>query len=88
MPPLWRYLFRLCNSRLALESIGGQGSRHRRVPTRWLLRYLEEHPETTIEQAAVAASCLTALPGANYREAAQTLRAMAETATSRRQGRA
>jgi hypothetical protein len=54
------------------------------VAARWLLRFLEEHPSATIEQAALAASCLAALPGADYEEAAQTLRAMAETATSRR----
>jgi len=33
----------------------------------------------TIEEAALAASCLVALPGARYREAAQALKAMAET---------
>jgi hypothetical protein len=38
----------------------------------------------TIEQAALAASSLVALPGAGYPEAAQTLKAMAETATRRR----
>jgi hypothetical protein len=59
-------------------------ARHPRVAARWLLRYLEEHPEATIEQAALAASCLTALPGGGYAEAAQTLKAMAETATRRR----
>jgi len=36
---------------------------------------LEEHPDATIEEA---------LPGVDYQEAAQTLRAMAERATSRR----
>jgi hypothetical protein len=45
---------------------------------------LEEHPDVTTEEAALAASCLVALPGAGYREAAQTLKAMAETATRRR----
>jgi hypothetical protein len=48
---------------------------------------LEEHPDLTIEEAALAASCLVALPGASYREAAQTLKAMAETATRRRRER-
>jgi hypothetical protein len=59
-------------------------ARHPRLAARWLLRYLEEHPAATIEEAALAASCLTALPGADYQEAAQTLQAMAESATRRR----
>jgi hypothetical protein len=49
-----------------------------------LLRFLEEHPEATIEEAALAASCLAALPGAGFGEAAQTLNAMAERASRRR----
>jgi hypothetical protein len=49
-----------------------------------LLRFLEEHPEATIEEAALAASCLAALPGAGFDEAAQTLNAMAERASRRR----
>lgn len=56
-------------------------SRYPHVAARWLRRLLEEHPDVTIEEAALAASCLVALPGASYREAAQTLKAMAETAT-------
>jgi hypothetical protein len=39
---------------------------------------LEEHPDLTIEEAALAASCLVALPGAGYGEAAQALKAMSE----------
>jgi hypothetical protein len=35
-------------------------------------------------EAALAASYLVALPGAGYREAAKTLKALAETATRRR----
>jgi hypothetical protein len=58
--------------------------RHQRVAARWLLRYLEEDPEATIEEAALAASSLAAIPGAGYLEAAQTLKAMAERATRRR----
>jgi hypothetical protein len=58
--------------------------RHPRVAARWLLRFLEEHPHLTIEEAALAASSLIALTGASYEEAAATLRAMAERATSRR----
>jgi hypothetical protein len=49
--------------------------RHSRVAARWLLRLLEEHPDGTIEEAALAVSSLVALTGAGYREAVQTLRA-------------
>ena len=41
-------------------------------------------PQATIEEAELTASALLALTGAGYREAAQTLKAMAETATRRR----
>ena len=58
--------------------------RHPRVAARWLLRYLEEDPHATIEEAVLAASSLVALTGAGHQEAARTLRAMAERATSRR----
>jgi hypothetical protein len=61
--------------------------RHRRVAARWLLRFLEEHRAVTIEEAALAASSLIALTGVTHQEAAQTLRAMAERATSRRRER-
>ena len=61
--------------------------RHQRIASRWLLRYLEEDPHATIEEAALAASSLVALTGVAYQEAAQTLRAMAEKATSRRRER-
>jgi hypothetical protein len=56
--------------------------RHPRVAARWLLRLLEEHPHLTIEEAALAALSLIALTGASYEEAATTLRAMAERASS------
>jgi hypothetical protein len=59
-------------------------SRYPRVAARWLQRLLEEHPEATIEEAALAASSLVALPGAGFSEAALRLEAMAETATRRR----
>jgi hypothetical protein len=59
-------------------------SRYPRVAARWLQRLLEEQPEATIEEAALAAACRVALPGAGYGEAASTLKAMAETATRRR----
>ena len=35
--------------------------RHQRVASRWLLRYLEEDPHATIDEAALAASSLMAL---------------------------
>jgi hypothetical protein len=59
--------------------------RHPRVASRWLLRYLEEDPHATIDDAVLAASSLIALTGVAHQEAAQTLRAMSERATSRRQ---
>jgi hypothetical protein len=58
--------------------------RHQRLAARWLLRFLEEHPAVTIEEAALAASCLASLTGVDYQEVEQTLRAMAERASSRR----
>ena len=59
-------------------------ARHSRIAARWLLRYLEEDPDATIEEASLAASCPAALPGRRYVEASQTLKALAETATRRR----
>jgi hypothetical protein len=44
----------------------------------------EEHPVATIQEAALAASCLAALTGVGYLEDAQTLKAMAERASRRR----
>jgi hypothetical protein len=61
--------------------------RHPRVAARWLLRLLEEQPDVTIESAALAAASLVALSGGAYEEARATLRAMAETASSRRRAR-
>ena len=61
--------------------------RHQRVAARWLLRFLEEDPAATIEEAALAASSLAALTGAGFQEAVQTLQAMAERATRRRKER-
>jgi hypothetical protein len=58
--------------------------RHPRVAARWLLRYLEESDAVTIEEAAMAASCLAAL-GRDHEEAARTLRAMAARAARRTQ---
>jgi hypothetical protein len=61
--------------------------RHPRVASRWLLRYLEEDPHATIEEAGLAVSSLAALTGVAHEEASQTLLAMAERATSRRRER-
>jgi hypothetical protein len=38
--------------------------RHPRVAARWLQRYLDEDPAVTMEEAALAASSLAALPAA------------------------
>ena len=58
--------------------------RHPRMAARWLLRYLQEDPGATVDEAALAASSLVAPTGAGYQGAAQTLEAMAERATRRR----
>jgi hypothetical protein len=50
------------------------------------MRYLEEDAEVAIDELAFAASCLAALSGNSYLEAAQALRDMAEKATRRRRG--
>jgi hypothetical protein len=60
--------------------------RHPRVAARWLLRYLEEDEEATIDELALAASCLAALTGNGYAEAARALRDITEKATRRRKG--
>ena len=46
-----------------------------RVAARWLLRLLEERPDVTIEEAALAAASLVALTGGVYEEAGAALRA-------------
>jgi hypothetical protein len=61
--------------------------RHPRVAARWLLRYLEECNEATIDEAVMVAGCLAALTGDRRQDAALTLRAMAERASSRRRTR-
>lgn len=52
--------------------------RHARVSARWLLRWLEQHDDATIDDAALAAACLTALGGRQHEPALDTLRALAE----------
>jgi hypothetical protein len=48
------------------------------------MRYLEDCEDATIDEAAMLASCLAALAGDRHRDAALSLRAMAERATRRR----
>jgi hypothetical protein len=48
--------------------------RHPRVAARWLLRYLEECDDATIDEAAMVAACLAALAGDRHAGAALTLR--------------
>jgi hypothetical protein len=62
--------------------------RHPRIAARWLLRYLEEDPHATIDEAVLAASSLAALSGVGHEDAASVLRAMSERACSRRRGSA
>jgi hypothetical protein len=52
--------------------------RHARVAARWLLRWLEQHDDATIDDAALAAVCLAALGGRRHEHALATLRALAE----------
>jgi hypothetical protein len=61
--------------------------RHQRIAARWLLRYLEDCDEATIDEAAIVAACLAALAGDRRPDAALTLRAMAERVTARRRAR-
>jgi hypothetical protein len=49
--------------------------RHPRVATRWLLRYLEECDDATIEEVPMVAARLAAVTGGRHRDAALTLRA-------------
>jgi hypothetical protein len=65
-----------------------QPRRRLRVAARWLLRYLEEVDDATIEEAAMVAACFAALAGDRHQDAALSLRAMAERAASRRRRRA
>ena len=60
--------------------------RRSRFAVRWLRRLLEEDESVTIEEATVAASCLSTLGGPSHEEAYGMLAAMAERATSRGQG--
>jgi hypothetical protein len=57
------------------------------VAVRWLLRYLEECDDATIDEAALVAACLTPLAGDRHQDAALSLQAVADKATSRRRTR-
>jgi hypothetical protein len=59
--------------------------RRSRFAVRWLRRLLEEDENLTIEEAAMAASCLAALGGPSHDEAYGMLAAMAERATRQSQ---
>ena len=52
-----------------------------------MLRYLEDCDEATIDEAVMIASCLVALGGDRYQDAALALRAVAEKTTSRKRTR-
>jgi len=53
------------------------------VSARWLLRYLEEHDQATIDEAAHVVGALVALGGHGHDAAYTALADMAETATRR-----
>src|SRR3954447_19429594 len=58
--------------------------RRSRVAARWLLRFLEEHDQATIEEAVFAAGALSALGGPGHDEAHSALAAVAERVTRQR----
>jgi hypothetical protein len=55
--------------------------RRSRFAARWLRRLLQEDESLTIEEAAMAASCLAALGGQSHDEALAILCAVAERAS-------
>lgn len=57
-------------------------ARARRMATRWLHRWLDEHPTANIEQAAIVADLLAALGGHQHDWAVTCLTEMPEEATS------
>jgi hypothetical protein len=71
----------------AAQGVARRRGRHPRVAARWLLRYLEEVTDATIEEAAMVAACLAALAGDRHWDAALTLRPVAERATSHSRAR-
>jgi hypothetical protein len=61
--------------------------RRSRFAVRWLRRLLAEDESLTIEEAAMAGSCLSALGGPSHEEAYGMLAAMAERANWQRSAR-
>ena len=51
--------------------------RHARVSARWLLKWLQRCEDATIDEAALAASCLIALGGRHHESALAVLRQLA-----------
>ena len=58
--------------------------RYPRVSARWLIRYLEQHAEATIDDAAFAVACLEAVAGPANEHAVSALRDMAVKVNSGR----
>ncbi len=54
-----------------------QPHRHARVAGRWLLKWLQHCDDATIDEAALATACLTALGGRHHEPALATLRRLA-----------
>jgi hypothetical protein len=61
-----------------------QPHRHARVAARWLLKWLQRCDDATIDEAALATSCLTALGGRHHESALTTLRQLAGAAPDQR----
>lgn len=58
--------------------------RRGRVTARWLHRYLDARPETTIDDLTFAVAALQALGSAHHARALDALRSLAQTASSAR----
>jgi hypothetical protein len=48
--------------------------RHPRVAARWLVRYLQERDQATIDEASFVIACLNAIAGPTHEHAATALR--------------
>ena len=73
--------------RLAHIRANVRAQRPARFAVRWLRRLLEENESLTIEEATMAASCLSALGGQSHDEALGMLSAMAECVSQGGRGR-
>jgi hypothetical protein len=51
--------------------------RHGRAGTRWMRRYLEEHPQAGLDTATFVVGCLSALGGRDHATALVALKAAA-----------